>query len=520
MSATRPMNNVIGVTKTTRVRRPRTSSTKGSFGAADRFAPLPQREAYRGAVELGFPEKLQRLDTPGATWSPRRSDEWGARVAPELTRPRFQPLISPRSGEPRPSQGSPFIKNARLTDFWISDERSAFSGAAGSLEEGRAPLERRRGVDDEPRAAPRPTSRPCGPSASARPRSASARRSARDVLRLYHRDPYARSYPTIAIDGDDRPCTAPDAILDFVVHELHVERPSLSRAGSRLARAGARLNEMIGIEAGDPVKFVALRGGEDRLRREAARVGFSMLLDPARLAALAADRGVAVGGLFAGPDRVRLLASILAAPEAEGCYLPLAAAVRDAAVVDYFPLVSALSLARLRERLPRRYVPFVREADHGAIRDVWGEHVALYFAFHSFQTRQLCFLAPTGLLCYGAATALKARGFYKFAAAIDVGFSIVVALWTIKFTRLWRRREAELALEFGTAGFTNKQRNRPQFAAHPGVVQRRSLVDGRAKFYFPERLANAKKRGAAAVIAVVLSLVTAIIVVLFWIRSF
>lgn len=189
-------------------------------------------------------------------------------------------------------------------------------------------------------------------------------------------------------------------------------------------------------------------------------------------------------------------------------------------VVDYFPLVSALSLARLRERLPRRYVPFVREADHGAIRDVWGEHVALYFAFHSFQTRQLCFLAPTGLLCYGAATALKARGFYKFAAAIDVGFSIVVALWTIKFTRLWRRREAELALEFGTAGFTNKQRNRPQFAAHPGVVQRRSLVDGRAKFYFPERLANAKKRGAAAVIAVVLSLVTAIIVVLFWIRSF
>ncbi|KAH8046593.1 intracellular chloride channel [Aureococcus anophagefferens] len=215
-------------------------------------------------------------------------------------------------------------------------------------------------------------------------------------------------------------------LLDFVVHELHVERPSLSRAGAA-SRAGARLNEMIGIEAGDPPR-----------------------------------------------------------PRPRGCYLPLAAAaVRDAAVVDYFPLVSALSLARLRERLPRRYVPFVREADHGAIRDVWGEHVALYFAFHSFQTRQLCFLAPTGLLCYGAATALKARGFYKFAAAIDVGFSIVVALWTIKFTRLWRRREAELALEFGTAGFTNKQRNRPQFAAHPGVVQRRSAFE------------RARARGAA-----------------------
>ena len=80
-------------------------------------------------MELGFPEKLQRLDTPGATWSPRRSDQWGARVAPELTRPRFQPLISPRSGEPRPSQGSPFIENARLE----RDVRSMFLNIIVSL---------------------------------------------------------------------------------------------------------------------------------------------------------------------------------------------------------------------------------------------------------------------------------------------------------------------------------------------------------------------------------------------------
>ncbi|KAK7233682.1 intracellular chloride channel [Aureococcus anophagefferens] len=159
MSATRPMNNVIGVTKTTRVRRPRTSSTKGSFGAADRFAPLPQREAYRGAVELGFPEKLQRLDTPGAT--------------------------------------------------------CAFSGAAGSLEEGRAPLERRRAASttnlERRRAAYVAAVRP-ERIREAKERKREAKR-ARDVLRLYHRDPYARSYPTIAIDGDDRPCTAPDAIV-------------------------------------------------------------------------------------------------------------------------------------------------------------------------------------------------------------------------------------------------------------------------------------------------------------------
>ncbi|KAH8046592.1 intracellular chloride channel [Aureococcus anophagefferens] len=176
MSATRPMNNVIGVTKTTRVRRPRTSSTKGSFGAADRFAPLPQREAYRGAVELGFPEA----------------------PAPRHARGDLVPAA-----------------NARLTDFWISDERSAFSGAAGSLEEGRAPLERRRAASttnlERRRAAYVAAVRP-ERIREAKERKREAKR-ARDVLRLYHRDPYARSYPTIAIDGDDRPCTAPDAIV-------------------------------------------------------------------------------------------------------------------------------------------------------------------------------------------------------------------------------------------------------------------------------------------------------------------
>ena len=44
--------------------------------------------------------------------------------------------------------------------------------------------------------------------------------------------------PAGSAPWEDLVCRLAYAELDFVVHELHVERPSLSRAGSRLARAG------------------------------------------------------------------------------------------------------------------------------------------------------------------------------------------------------------------------------------------------------------------------------------------
>ena len=80
--------------------------------------------------------------------------------------------------------------------------------------------------------------------------------------------------------------------------------------------------------------------------------------------------------------QVRLLASILAAPESEGgCELPLqTAACEDRCVIDYFPLVAPDRVRRLRKAMldERFYVPWMRAADLDEIKGVWGEHVALY----------------------------------------------------------------------------------------------------------------------------------------------
>lgn len=194
-------------------RKLRPRSMQGSFGAARRFCPPPQREGHRGAVELGFAAKLERLPTPGATWAPAQSEEFGHTVDPARTRPRFHPEISPRTGEPRPSTSGRFgrsvrshalefhelndadrsIPNGHMINFRCGSPRRAASerrrAASSTL------LERRRVAYDE---AVRPERIAA---AGAQKRRADR---ARDVLHLYHRqdEPPRKS---LAIDGASRP---------------------------------------------------------------------------------------------------------------------------------------------------------------------------------------------------------------------------------------------------------------------------------------------------------------------------
>ena len=291
------------------------------------------------------------------------------------------------------------------------------------------------------------------------------------------------------------------AEVDYVVYE----RP----------RAGPKVRDEEADEPAPawevPLKFVALRASEDRLKREANRVGYPTPLCAEVLAQVAFERRVELGTdpskawllpayafhhapfhenegrdcanygflspydsrgedgrQFAIPDRVRLLASILAAPESdEGCNLPLVTAVaNDPCVVDYFPLI------------PRDDV------------------------------------APVGLVAYAATKVWRAD-----ASAISLAFSIVVVAWTNLYARLWRRQEARLTLLLGTSGFKLSQRNRPQFAAHEDVELRRSLTDHLEEAYYPEHLASRASRMSRGILGFFYACITAAIIALFYVRS-
>ena len=198
----------------------RCQSVQGSFGAARRFCPAPQREGHRGAVELGFAAKLERLPTPGATWAPARADQFGHAVDFARTAPRFHPEISPRTGEPRPSVSGRFGREvrARALEFHELDDadraipnRHMINFRCGSPRRRSSELRRAKSSTllERRRVAYGDAVRPERIAAAGAQKRRADR--ARDVLHLYHRQ-HDVPRPSLAIDGDYRPCTAPGLI--------------------------------------------------------------------------------------------------------------------------------------------------------------------------------------------------------------------------------------------------------------------------------------------------------------------
>lgn len=91
------------------------------------------------------------------------------------------------------------------------------------------------------------------------------------------------------------------------------------------------------------------------------------------------------------------------------------------------------------------------ESDIDSVRDKFGEQVAFYFAF---------------LQCYF--TFLAAPAAVGFGAWVLLGqfswlYAIANCLWSVVFFEYWRKREVDLAVQWGTRGVSALQRPRAQF---------------------------------------------------------
>ena len=99
------------------------------------------------------------------------------------------------------------------------------------------------------------------------------------------------------------------------------------------------------------------------------------------------------------------------------------------------------------------------------VREYFGDHVALYFAWLQMYTRWLRFAAATG--------ALTMLGNWMAADGIDsnplvLAYSIFLSLWSTLFNEAWLYRQKELQFLWGTSGYEEHEQPRPQFR---GVVE-------------------------------------------------
>ena len=88
----------------------------------------------------------------------------------------------------------------------------------------------------------------------------------------------------------------------------------------------------------------------------------------------------------------------------------------------------------------------------------FGEHVAFYFAWLEFYTRWLLIPAAAGVLLFLA---------QLYHGSLDIAyaplFSLVMALWSMAFLEMWKRRNAELAQRWGVLAYEAEEVTRPQF---------------------------------------------------------
>lgn len=111
------------------------------------------------------------------------------------------------------------------------------------------------------------------------------------------------------------------------------------------------------------------------------------------------------------------------------------------------------------------------------IHKYYGEEVAFYFAWMSFFTWSLfpISLFGVGLFLH------RPKGITVDDSPYLPMYALLMAFWTIIFTKCWRRKEHELALDWGTSDIEKGELVRPEFKG----ILRKSPVSGKMEKYFP-----------------------------------
>ena len=100
-----------------------------------------------------------------------------------------------------------------------------------------------------------------------------------------------------------------------------------------------------------------------------------------------------------------------------------------------------------------------------AIREYWGESVALCFEWQQFYIRALTAPALAGLIVWGRRPTVVSVDDDPFVPL----FSLLAVVWAMTFVTCWRSRERELAFLWGTVDVQRSERIRPQFTGKETV---------------------------------------------------
>jgi hypothetical protein len=162
------------------------------------------------------------------------------------------------------------------------------------------------------------------------------------------------------------------------------------------------------------------------------------------------------GTIFRGVDRLKLIANIISARLNDGgCHLDVYRLIKTKSMITFFPLHDAVELRELEEKWLRMFQPpWKQHVD--AVRDYFGEKIAMYFLWLGHYTTWLIPAAFVGFIAWISVAADDNNP----SAPVVPFFAAFIAIWSTLFIEYWKRKESHAAMKWGTKGFEDEEQIR------------------------------------------------------------
>jgi len=181
--------------------------------------------------------------------------------------------------------------------------------------------------------------------------------------------------------------------------------------------------------------------------------------------------------IFRGVDRLKLIKSIMEADaKSHGAQLNVNELLATGVLLAAFPLHADGELAVVMDSwLTWRTWPWAQPVD--LVKDYFGEKIGMYFHFLGHYTTWLGAPAALGVATWLARTS-TAGAHLDYVTPV---FAVAMSLWVTAFLESWKVAEATAAMRWGMTGFSEVEQARPQFSG----ITINSPVTGMPELYFP-----------------------------------
>lgn len=242
--------------------------------------------------------------------------------------------------------------------------------------------------------------------------------------------------------------------VDFVIHYKvpPAERAAAEAGFIQLVEALTAVGLAIEVRHGDQDSLLVLVkiASADLLAQQVYRARLQDWLHGVR--ASAPDKNVALA-LQSEPvteaERLRLIYLLMIKPKNEGGAGISPSNAKWKHIHAIFPLHNHAFNKAWIKQWSSKYL--LDQEDLDSIRDKFGENVAFYFAFLGSYFRFLVVPSSLGL------------GAWLLLGQFSTLYALLCGLWSVVFFEYWKKKEVDLAVQWGVRGVSNIQQSRPEF---------------------------------------------------------